>query len=596
MYSKKPTKIHTHIIFFILLLSPFVVYGAYTLYEEYFTSVSTVGVHAMADGTVMNAKGEILPDAKVMQDGTIQSKDGKVIGSMYLGTPFTTETESLPTANSEPEMVYVHDGDTFELTAAYVQKEVGNRRLRMLAYNNSVPGPIIKVDQGAEVTINFNNNTDIEQTIHSHGIRIDNAYDGVPNETQDAVKPGETFSYKVHFPDAGVFWYHPHTREDYGQEMGLYGNYIVEPENAIFWTKVHREAPLVVDDILIRNDKIETFYKELTNFALLGRFGNTHLVNGEVDYVMPVTQGEVIRFYITNVANARTYNLAIPGAKIKLVGADLGRYEHETFVDSILISPAERSIVEVYFPKEGRYALTHTSPTGAIEIAHFKAEGSVVTSYLSMFNTLRTNSEEVTVFHPLRQYKYKAPDKKVLLTVAITGPKIDHSKHVHTLAGSSTPLNGLPNLQWDDVGESDMTNTTQKITWQVQDKQTQRTNMDITDWNFRKGDLVKIQIQNDPNAVHVMQHPFHMHGQRFVVLDRNGVPNDNMVWKDTILVEPGELVNILVQMDNPGLWMAHCHIAEHLHAGMMFNFSVANEDGSIPGEEYRNSVEHATGH
>jgi FtsP/CotA-like multicopper oxidase with cupredoxin domain len=84
-----------------------------------------------------------------------------------------------------------------------------------------------------------------------------------------------------------------------------------------------------------------------------------------------------------------------------------------------------------------------------------------------------------------------------------------------------------------------------------------------------------------------MQHPIHFHGQRFIVLDRNGVPNENMVWKDTTLIEPGEVVNILVEMSNSGEWMTHCHIAEHLHAGMMLSFRVENQDGSATGDAYR---------
>jgi FtsP/CotA-like multicopper oxidase with cupredoxin domain len=384
-----------------------------------------------------------------------------------------------------------------------------------------------------------------------------------------------------------VYWYHPHTREDYAQELGLYGNYIVEPSERGYWSQVNREVPLIVDDILIDNDKIASFYEEITNFALLGRFGNEHLVNGEVGYDMEVKKGEVIRFFITNVANARTYNLSIPGARLKRVGADLGRYERETFEETILISPAERLVVEVFFPEAGTYELLHTSPNGSVSIATFIAEGNPDTSYEQQFNALRENASVAAEFEPLKKYRYAAPAKELLLTVALSGPKIDHSKHVHMLATSSVQADGFPNLQWDDVGATDMTNTTEKVDWILMDTDTRKQNMEIDDWNFKIGDLVKIQIENDPNAEHVMQHPIHFHGQRFIVLDRNGVPNENMVWKDTTLIEPGEVVNILVDMSNSGEWMTHCHIAEHLHAGMMLSFRVENQDGSATGDAYR---------
>lgn len=586
MLNFKDKRFQTHALFITLLITPFIIYGAYILVDHVFIGPSLEGVHAMADGTIMNAQGEIIKGASTLPDGSIVNARGKKIGSIYLGTAFDTSIENLPFAKDEPEMVELHDGENYQLTASYVKKEVGNRTLRMLAYNQSIPGPIIRVAQGAEVTINFKNDTDIEQTIHSHGVRIDNRFDGVPNSTQNAVQPGDSFSYTVKFKDAGVYWYHPHTRDDYGQELGLYGNYIVEPSETGYWSVVNREVPLVVDDILIHNEKIASFYEELTNFALLGRFGNQHLVNGEVDYALEVKAGEVIRFYVTNVANARSYNLSIPNAQLKLVGADLGKFEREEFVDSILISPAERVVVEAYFPKSGTYTLTHSTPAGSIDIATFTAEENVSISYVSEFKTLRENTTVQGEFNLLRKYINAAPDKKLLLTVAISGPKIDHSKHVHTKT-TSTTSNGFPNLQWDDVGATDMTNTTEKVEWILRDVQTRKQNMDIDDWNFKVGDLVKIQIENDPNAEHVMQHPIHFHGQRFVVLDRNGVPNENMVWKDTTLLEPGEVINILVEMSNSGEWMTHCHIAEHLHAGMMFGFRVENEDGTAAGDTYR---------
>ncbi len=192
MFNLKNKGIRRHLIVLSALLVPFMLYGIYMLTDHYFLAPSLEGVHAMADGTIMNAKGEVIKGAHVMPDGSIMLANGKVVGTINLGTRFSTSVEDLPFAKEEPEMVVLTDGESYELTAGYVKKEVGNRTLRMLAYNGSVPGPIIKVEQGAEVTINFNNNTDIEQTIHSHGVRIDNRFDGVPGSTQDAVQPGDS--------------------------------------------------------------------------------------------------------------------------------------------------------------------------------------------------------------------------------------------------------------------------------------------------------------------------------------------------------------------------------------------------------------------
>ena len=101
-------------------------------------------------------------------------------------------------------------------------------------------------------------------------------------------------------------------------------------------------------------------------------------------------------------------------------------------------------------------------------------------------------------------------------------------------------------------------------------------NMDIR-WRFALGDIVKIRITNDRHTFHAMQHPIHFHGQRFLILDLNDVPNDNLVWKDTMLMPVGAVANILLEVSNPGKWMVHCHIAEHLESGMRFVFEVSGE-------------------
>ncbi|USN58146.1 MAG: multicopper oxidase domain-containing protein [Candidatus Peribacteria bacterium] len=89
----------------------------------------------------------------------------------------------------------------------------------------------------------------------------------------------------------------------------------------------------------------------------------------------------------------------------------------------------------------------------------------------------------------------------------------------------------------------------QMMEWILEDEVTKKQNMDI-DWNFKKGQLVKVEIYNDPKSMHPMQHPIHFHGQRFVVLSRNGEKNDNLQWKDTTLIKNGERVEILVEMSN----------------------------------------------
>ena len=112
---------------------------------------------------------------------------------------------------------------------APVVKTLGDDRVRMLAYNGSIPGPTLRVPQNAQISVRVRNDADVDATVHWHGLRLDNEYDGVPYETQAPIPLGGEFTYRLRFPDAGLYWYHPHIREDYGLDMGLYGNIVVVP-------------------------------------------------------------------------------------------------------------------------------------------------------------------------------------------------------------------------------------------------------------------------------------------------------------------------------------------------------------------------------
>ena len=126
----------------------------------------------------------------------------------------------------------------------------------MLAYNGSIPGPTLRVRQGSKLTVEVENAGDLEGTVHWHGLRLENRYDGT---TQAPMPIGGRFSYRLAFPDPGVYWYHPHIREDFGQELGLYGNIVVEPTEPDYWPPVNRELTLTLDDVLIEDGRIAPF-------------------------------------------------------------------------------------------------------------------------------------------------------------------------------------------------------------------------------------------------------------------------------------------------------------------------------------------------
>jgi len=183
---------------------------------------------------------------------------------------FTTETAGLSDA-ARPQLIRLHDGDRFDLRIESVRKRLVGSELRMLGYNGSIPGPILHVDQGSEITVQVTNDGDVEATVHWHGLRLENRYDGVPHETQSPIPIGGTFMYKVQFPDAGFYWYHPHIREDFGLEMGLYGTIIVEPADPSFWPPVDRQLSITLDDLLVEDGQIAPFHRAGPNYTAMGR-------------------------------------------------------------------------------------------------------------------------------------------------------------------------------------------------------------------------------------------------------------------------------------------------------------------------------------
>jgi FtsP/CotA-like multicopper oxidase with cupredoxin domain len=325
-------------------------------------------------------------------------------------------TEGLPDAR-RPEVIELSGGDEFDLEIAPVKKQIGDATVRMLAYNGSVPGPTLKVSQGSTITVHVTNRGDVDATVHWHGLRLENRYDGT-HETQAPIPVGETFTYQVTVPDAGAYWYHPHIREDYGQEMGLYGNILVVPSEDDHWPPAHRELLLTLDDVLIEDGRIAAFGESEPTHVAMGRFGNMMLVAGETDLSLEAKRGEVVRFYFTNTANTRVFNVTLPGARMKLVGADSGHYEHEEFVKEALLAPSERVIVDVLFPEPGQLALEHRTPEktyrlAAIDVVEEPAEPELT----EQFESLRTN-EDLSALRERIEPFIEAPPDKTLSFVA----------------------------------------------------------------------------------------------------------------------------------------------------------------------------------
>jgi FtsP/CotA-like multicopper oxidase with cupredoxin domain len=193
---------------------------------------------------------------------------------------FPTDPTGLPEA-TRPALMDLADGGELSLHVGPVAKRLDDTTVRMLGYNGSIPGPTLKVRQGSEVTVHVTTEGDLDTTVHWHGLRLDNEYDGVPHETQVPIPVGGSFTYKIRFPDPGLYWYHPHIREDYTQEMGLYVNVLVVPPEPDYWPPADRDIVLTVDDLLIEDGKVAPFRVSETTHTAMGRFGTVLLVGGQ---------------------------------------------------------------------------------------------------------------------------------------------------------------------------------------------------------------------------------------------------------------------------------------------------------------------------
>lgn len=428
-----------------------------------------------------------------------------------------------PDLDPAPDVVEV----VLEARLASVEIAPG-RSIEMWTYEGGVPGPTIEARAGDLVRVRFTNSLPEATTIHWHGLRIPAAMDGVPI-AQAPIPPGETFTYEFVVPDAGTFWYHPHVRSDEQVERGLYGAFVVrgagEPE-------VTSERIVVLDDLLVDE---QTF--DLAPFdedqAMPGRQGNLLLVNGRAHPIAGVRAGGLHRFRFVNAANARYFRLSAPGHRLIQIGTDGGLLEAPLEHDDLLLVPGERADVLVVAGEPSSSIAWQT-------LAYDRGHGTGQFGAATLF-TMRTSSEDA-VAPP-------AVPGSFAVIEALPPSTITRELRLQEMEGAHAAHGGAP------------------VMFAIND----RVYPDVESIVARLGDVEVWSIVNTTE----MDHPFHLHGFRFQIVDTDGAPATERAWRDTINIAAGQTVRFAVSLDaNPGTWMFHCHILEHAERGMMGELSV----------------------
>ncbi|WP_200339749.1 multicopper oxidase family protein [Rhodovibrio sodomensis] len=411
------------------------------------------------------------------------------------------------------------------------------------AYNASIPGPIIRVDQGQPFRVRLTNGLSQATTLHCHGLRLRNAMDGVPGLTQSPTAPGETFDYEITAPDAGTFWYHPHYQSSEQVARGLYGLLIVDERDPL---PVDREILLVVDDWRVTPQGLldTDSFGSLGDRSHGGRFGNMLTVNGEIRPRFQLRRGERARVRMCNTANARPMTFAFPGHDVTLLALDGQPVAPEELLGAeIALAPGQRAdlLLDCNGP-DGSSAQIHEVSTGQAMLA----------AHLDYADT------------PLRE---RAPTSKLALPANPLPEPNPLDGHVIDLVMEGGAMGGMRQARYQGQMQSMRALADAGQFWAFNGEiGTLGTSLGTV----ALGRTVHLTIHNDTAFAHAM----HLHGHHFRVIARNGQSVRAEPWRDTELVPRGERLTLAFVADNPGKWALHCHMLEHAASGMMAHFEV----------------------
>lgn len=463
---------------------------------------------------------------------------------------------------------------TFNLTAEAAKLDLGHgKTMNAWTFNGIAPGPELRVKQGDKVVVNLTNKLKVGVTIHWHGLNVPGAMDGIAGVTQDAVKPGSTFTYTFIANQPGTFWYHSHQDSSNEVARGLYGVLVVEPKNQMvlydkdYTVALHEWNTKGSDDESMGN------MMDMHMDSSKGDMGDMDMgsmnMNGPV--MMPTSKqqsvltnmqsmydvftanntseglhfdakpGEYVHLRLVNTGNM-AHLLTLDGAAFKVTALDGHDLAGGTPITKTLlpIGGAQRYDIAFKMPEKGSVRLIDANPN-SVERKMLSAtfgSGEVITSV--------GDPMDFSWFDFSKYGKKRQSDARITLHSNFT------KRYNMTLGAGMGFFNGSYQMVYTING---------------------KVFPNIPDIKVEKGDIVKIHFKNNSHFIH----PMHLHGHSFQVLTRNGKPlNGSPVELDTLNVLPGETYDIAFKANNPGLWMFHCHDLHHAAAGMD---TMVNYDG-----------------
>ena len=431
------------------------------------------------------------------------------------------------------EDMSLEDGKAeFNLIAQHGKTEfVKGKEVDTMGYNGSYLGPVIRVRKGDDVTINVNNELKEETTVHWHGLEVNGDMDGGPNQVIDSNTTWSP-SFVIDQP-ASTLWFHPHVLHKTGEQVykGLAGLFYIEDEfsDSLNIPKDYgvNDIPIVVQDKRF-NDRGEINYNLDMMDSMHGFMGDTAVINGAINPQLEV-KNEVIRLRLLNGSNARAYDFNFSdNAEFYQIASDGGFLSESVPMTQVSVAPGERAEI-------------------LLDLSEYKL-GDMLT-----FKDSNANLMTIKITEKIKSNQ-KIPKDLVEIEEYDLNDVVRSINFVMSGMGSNVSING----KQMDMNRIDETLNLNELEEWV-----------ITNEGHGNGMGMGGMMGSGP-------HPFHVHSVQFRIIERNGKkPAANeQGWKDTVMLDSGEEVKILVKFKKPGLFMYHCHILEHEDAGMMGLFSV----------------------